>query len=704
MKRSLLTLLLLAFFSTGLIAETSDPIKQASSVSCSKNIYQKLREKRHKRHHSKQKQHPNISACPSPCLPPCPVPPCAATPISEATTITQSGNYCLTQDIIGAIEIAADNVTLDLNSFLVNGNGEAAAITTSGFNNIIIKNGSVTNPESIGISANEATALLVEAVQIFGSDQALVLSGCRSSDIKSVKAYDNFNTFVDPTTFIGTAVVLIDNCENIELTDVQANNNTKELTDSVGTVDPGVGIISVNNSHSVTLTGCTTNNNKRTNNNCRFAPLVGLFSTSVKFINCESNNNFIPIEDTRGFAPIHFRVSFDTVIDCCQANGNEQRVGTSNIFRPIYVIATSRNVIKNSQANDNFCKLLSTSGLPDLTGIMLFATTGFQSDSFISHCQVSGNIVANGGADRQTGSESNLFGILLEGRTQPAGFENRTVIEYCQINNNQMHSHGDFQFVQGIQVINDEDVTIANCSCDGNGGGAAAAGILIEGFPLTEGIKPVSRQPVRNCRIINCTANDTHSRHLAFGIGLIGFLDSESGLTGVIENAEITDCQANNSRTSIGRAGYGITLADNVGCAISYCQMDGNSHSGLVAGIEFPFTSLNPNQINKNCSILNCSANDNGLHGFELSDIGTNRNFLLQNNIALGNGGFGFLHSPAVLTSRYLGNYASENRKGGFSITGGSIQLFSLDATGFYTSVSGDPDHFSYFSNVVSVP
>lgn len=79
---------------------------------------------------------------------------CAPTPISKATTIETSGAYCLTQDIVGTIVIAADNVTFDLNSHVIDGN-QAVALSATGVNNITIKNGAITNAD-LGISITNA--------------------------------------------------------------------------------------------------------------------------------------------------------------------------------------------------------------------------------------------------------------------------------------------------------------------------------------------------------------------------------------------------------------------------------------------------------------------------------------------------------------------------------------------------------------------
>lgn len=123
--------------------------------------------------------------------------------------------------------------------------------------------------------------------------------------------------------------------------------------------------------------------------------------------------------------------------------------------------------------------------------------------------------------------------------------------------------------------------------------------------------------------------------------------------------------------------------------------MNQNGVDGLLAGTLLNFPGFDGGQSNRDCTILNCTASENSLNGFELNNVfAANNNFLLKDNIALANGSNGFVYGPppALLTSAFISNYASRNGSLNYEITGGVIQLQALHlSTGLYTSVSGDP-------------
>ena len=98
---------------------------------------------------------------------------CTTTPIFTPITITEPGSYCLANDIAGAINIDADNVTLDLNFHTISGgdinvnpgtnriiqggNMDGGGIfTTTGCNNTIVRDLSIANNPSFAISFLES--------------------------------------------------------------------------------------------------------------------------------------------------------------------------------------------------------------------------------------------------------------------------------------------------------------------------------------------------------------------------------------------------------------------------------------------------------------------------------------------------------------------------------------------------------------------
>ena len=101
---------------------------------------------------------------------------------NSAFKITRSGSYCLTQDysILGfqtdlhAIEIAANNVSIDFNGFKLTGLGGAlSGIVSDGgdYRDIVIRNGTINSFEyGIKLDRNDGNDVVVENMQVFDND------------------------------------------------------------------------------------------------------------------------------------------------------------------------------------------------------------------------------------------------------------------------------------------------------------------------------------------------------------------------------------------------------------------------------------------------------------------------------------------------------------------------------------------------------
>lgn len=667
MKKNILLLILLSFANIAIMARDEN---KSCKVSCHKP------EKKHKKRT------------------------CSPTPISHSTTIKRSGSYCLTRNIVGTIVIAADNVMLDLNCHLVDGDGAAAAISVTGrsstnnFNDITITNGAVTNKGSTGIAVTNCSGAVLTDLQIYGSNQALALTHCSSSQINDVKAYDNLS--------VSSAVILIESCDSIQLSGVQADGNNKALiVTPTSPTDPGMGIIAISNSTNVTMTASTTNSNTQTNNAYTFVPLAILSSNNVQ-VDHQSNNNSISadVADTNGLAAIGALYSSNVVLDNIQTNGNNLG-STTQFLYGVYILSTPHTIVSNAQINDNMVQLLAINpgGNTNLAGIaVVFATV--ENDVVISRCQICRNTVVDAGSDRTPQINGDLFGIYILGFSddtivEPTGSESKTTIEYCQIQDNIIQSQDNIQFNFGIIVVAAEDINISHCTLSGNNGGQEANGVTILGFPFA----PFLINPCRNINISDCTANNHNARDFARGFLLQGLF--ADGVRSATENCAVVRCQANNN--SAGINGYGICLADVIGGSIVNCQTDMNSHAGIFAGIANPV--YDPNPVNTDCSILNCSAKENGTdtipgNGIELSITGINDNFLLQNNVCLSNTGTGFLHTNATLTSAYFNNYARGNGTN-YIIDGGVIQMNTYNVgTGVNMFVPNGATSFPTLTNI----
>lgn len=106
---------------------------------------------------------------------------------NSAFKITKSGSYYLAQDflILGifddvhAIEIAANNVTIDLNGFKLTGlSGALSGIVSDGGNyrDIVIRNGTINSFEyGIKLDQNDGNDVVVENMQVFDNNASGIL-------------------------------------------------------------------------------------------------------------------------------------------------------------------------------------------------------------------------------------------------------------------------------------------------------------------------------------------------------------------------------------------------------------------------------------------------------------------------------------------------------------------------------------------------
>jgi len=136
----------------------------------------------------------------------------------SAFRITESGSYYLAQNfsILGflsdlhAIEIAANNVTIDLNGFTLTGlSGTLNGIRTdgSGHHNIVIKNGTIQSfLTGIALNGADSTEITVEDVSVLNCDTIGIairsgrVSDCIVKDSGGTGVIASSNSFVETCT------------------------------------------------------------------------------------------------------------------------------------------------------------------------------------------------------------------------------------------------------------------------------------------------------------------------------------------------------------------------------------------------------------------------------------------------------------------------------------------------------------------------
>ena len=612
---------------------------------------------------------------------------CAARQISRAVTITKSGSYCLTKDIRGTIVVAASDVTIDLNSHLVNGIGQTAAISVQNQSNVTIRNGSVTNPASLGVQVTGSTGFSLENVQIFGSNNALAMTGSFGSELNNVKVYNNLN--------VSDALILIDTCDTIKWSNVEVFNNTKNFTVGLPYPNPIGALLGVVNSHNISLDSILINNNTKSGGYGGFQAIIILSSSNIAALNGQLNGNSVLDNEGTSFHIFEIFGCSDIIIDGYQINGNS--VQEIDELSGIYAENSPRVVIKNTQISNNShqAAIEGPQGYIFDHGIWLGAYMAPMDGCVISHCQICRNTIIDGTVQNPD-SYSEFTGILVANQQNalpPSTVP--TIVENCQINYNSMGGAG--KIVAGILIDSTDDCIVRDCQCDYNNGGSYCFGINVIGQPDQNNVPGISK----NVRIINCTGNNNTSLGTAAaGLAVCG-LTHAPDFTDFVQNLQVIGGQFNYNFGAT--SGYGIAMQDTKGCSVENCQTDANMSTGVFLGkfIIDDFLSDNPQPINNDATISDCSAKENGANGFELSGIdATNDNCLLQGNISWSNQGVGFLDTSVSLTSRYLSNYSKGNGLLPYLFLDGSIQIFSLDKFGNYTNVSGDAVHFSALVNI----
>lgn len=159
--------------------------------------------------------------------------------IGEGTLfLTQPGAFVLENDVswthvagsYSAIVILSDDVTLDLNGHTItcvnnDPGANLSTISTSGFSNVTIKNGTLKNAYYCGINANETNGLTLENVYIQGMKfqnitaglaypAGLHLSNCSGISVDRVRVHD-----VQVTADTGAGIVMID-CQGGSITNI----------------------------------------------------------------------------------------------------------------------------------------------------------------------------------------------------------------------------------------------------------------------------------------------------------------------------------------------------------------------------------------------------------------------------------------------------------------------------------------------------
>ena len=224
--------------------------------------------------------------------------------LTGPTTITQSGVYHLSNDIVGTIAIAANNVTLDLNNRALGVSG-GVGISCSNQNNITIQNGILQN-SNIHISVSGCTDLVVENVDFISGQTGIIFQNCLGASITdcNMSSLGNTGVYINTCTDVTVNTVQIFNSTlNFGIRTTQSNSIS---LNNIGIVDNTfsqglnlssfvlAGGILCQSTNTISIQAITINNN--TFNQIGLSPsyalgIYGLFCTDIMCAHCDLSTN-----------------------------------------------------------------------------------------------------------------------------------------------------------------------------------------------------------------------------------------------------------------------------------------------------------------------------------------------------------------------------------------------------------------------------
>ncbi|HEV2601084.1 MAG TPA: right-handed parallel beta-helix repeat-containing protein [Candidatus Babeliales bacterium] len=219
--------------------------------------------------------------------------PCASTPVTEAVILTESGIYCLANDITGTMIIAGSSITLNLNGHIIFSGSDGIAIASTA-SDVRIRNGFLKGS---------------------GSDRAIFINGATDVRIEDVscESWDIGIYALDATTVSADRVMCNENCTAGMLfensTPVLVRNSTFNDNQIGGfaTGDSSVGFINCSASGQVSsdclrqrpiddLSAIDLFRTKKLTRTCiQSNEQVGFYcaGATVLYRDCSASNNFI---------------------------------------------------------------------------------------------------------------------------------------------------------------------------------------------------------------------------------------------------------------------------------------------------------------------------------------------------------------------------------------------------------------------------
>lgn len=261
--------------------------------------------------------------------------------------ITQSGVYCLTQDVTttgSALVIDADNVVLDLNGFTMSGG--VNVIVATGHTDLQIINGKIDGTTSAGIFLTTCTTVTIENIDFTNTQlralhmigvNVFVVQNCSEVNGNTLSNAVNHFEFVDCSTGRVTCCSVVrctsgrcfafDNCAAIMCSGLLAAENVKMLE----------AYCAATGSQAITFTNCVAQENTSTAAmRCFDVQAVN----GLVFRDCQALGNSSDATVT-GFS--QQAAAANVVYDNCSAVGN-QKTGAGGGVSRIFFGLNGRNI------------------------------------------------------------------------------------------------------------------------------------------------------------------------------------------------------------------------------------------------------------------------------------------------------------------------------------------------------------------------
>ena len=253
--------------------------------------------------------------------------------IDEPTIISEPGSYCLSQDIMGTVTIAADQVFLDLNEKTISGGTNG--IEVSNQEDVFIRNGTIKNMTTDGILIDTCTNVMISDIEFIASATGIAVLTTTCVRIEHC-------TFKEHTS----EAICLDNTNNGQIIDNKAINNTDGIVLRNASVENMIAQNTCNDNIDGICLSSSSNNNisgNTCNNNFGFSGIRLLSSSSNNILseNICNNNTFIGIGL---FSSSNNVFSKNT----CNNNtgGEEGGIG-------IFLLSSNNNTLSENTCNNN---------------------------------------------------------------------------------------------------------------------------------------------------------------------------------------------------------------------------------------------------------------------------------------------------------------------------------------------------------------